>query len=283
MRKYIRPALLISLPALVLAVFFVVPLVDMSIFSLRGGTFGAQREIFTLDHYRQYLATAAYHGLLWRSFLISLETAFFAILFSYPVAYFLAFRAGPRRLIMLTVLLIPAWTSYLLRILAWKIMLSSGGLLNLVLSALGIVHETKPILLYTPAAVIITLVYTWIPFVILPIYAALLRMDPSLLEAASDLGSPPWRTFLRVTFPLSMPGVIAAFFIVFIPTLGEWVTPDLVGGVTGSMYGNAIQDQFVRALNWPMGALMSVVMLVFVLIFLALFSRVGRMSDLAGM
>ena len=283
MRKYIRPALLISLPALVLAVFFVVPLVDMSIFSLRAGTFGAQREIFTLDHYRQYLATAAYHGLLWRSFLISLETAFFAILFSYPVAYFLAFRAGPRRLIMLTVLLIPAWTSYLLRILAWKIMLSSGGLLNLVLSALGIVHETKPILLYTPAAVIITLVYTWIPFVILPIYAALLRMDPSLLEAASDLGSPPWRTFLRVTFPLSMPGVIAAFFIVFIPTLGEWVTPDLVGGVTGSMYGNAIQDQFVRALNWPMGALMSVVMLVFVLIFLALFSRVGRMSDLAGM
>ncbi len=283
MRKYLRPAILISLPVLVLAVFFVVPLVDMSIFSLRAGTFGAQREIFTLDHYRQYLATTAYHGLLWRSFLISLETAFFAILFSYPVAYFLAYRAGPRRLIMLTVLLIPAWTSYLLRILAWKIMLSSGGLLNLVLSALGIVHETKPILLYTPAAVIITLVYTWIPFVILPIYAALLRMDPSLLEAASDLGSPPWRTFLRVTFPLSMPGVIAAFFIVFIPTLGEWVTPDLVGGVTGSMYGNAIQDQFVRALNWPMGALMSVVMLVFVLIFLALFSRVGRMSDLAGM
>ena len=162
-------------------------------------------------------------------------------------------------------------------------MLSSGGLLNLVLNALGIVHESRPILLYTPAAVIITLVYTWIPFAILPIYAALLRMDSSLLEAASDLGSPPWRTFLRVTFPLSMPGVIAAFFIVFIPTLGEWVTPALVGGVSGSMYGNAIQDQFVRALNWPMGALMSVVMLVFVLIFLALFSRVGRMSDLAGM
>ena len=114
MRKYLRPAILIAPPALVLAVFFVIPLVDMSIFSLRAGTFGAQRDVFTLDHYRQYLATTAYHGLLWRSFLISLETSLISIVLSYPVAYFLAFRAGPRRLIMLTVLLIPAWTSYLL-------------------------------------------------------------------------------------------------------------------------------------------------------------------------
>ena len=111
---------------------------------------------------------------------------------------------------------------------------------------------------------------------------AFLCRQTDLLEAAADLGSPPWRTFLKVTLPLSLPGVLAGFFIVFIPTLGEWVTPLLVGGVSGSMYGNVIQDQFVRALNWPVGSLMSLVMLAFVLLFLLLFSRIGRLSDLAG-
>jgi spermidine/putrescine transport system permease protein len=203
-------------------------------------------------------------------------------LLAFPVAYYLAFHAGSKRFSLLTLLLVPAWTSYLLRVLAWKIMLSSGGVFNAALLALGLVEEAKPILLYTRGAVIITLVYVWIPFVALPIYSALQRIDPSLLEAAADLGSPPWRTFLKVTLPLSLPGVLAGFFIVFIPTLGEWVTPMLVGGVSGSMYGNVIQDQFVRALNWPVGSLMSLVMLGFVLLFLLLFSRIGRLSDLAG-
>jgi ABC-type spermidine/putrescine transport system permease subunit I len=136
--------------------------------------------------------------------------------------------------------------------------------------------------LYTQGAVMITLIYAWIPFVAMPIFAALDRIDPNLLEAAADLGSPPWRSFLRVTLPLSFPGAIAGFFIVFIPTLGEWVTPLLVGGVRGMMYGNAIQDEFVRALNWPMGSVMSVVLLGMVLLLLFFFSRVGRLTDLAG-
>jgi spermidine/putrescine transport system permease protein len=282
MKTRLGVAALMTPPYLTLLALFVAPLVVMALFSFRAGTFGAQREVFTLDHYRAFLANATYHNSLIRSAWIALETALFSVLLSYPLAYYLALHAGAKRFSLLTLLLVPAWTSYLLRVLAWKIMLSSGGVFNTALLALGLIEETRPILLYTRGAVIVTLVYVWIPFVALPIYAALQRIDPGLLEAAADLGSPPWRAFLKVTLPLSMPGVLAGFFIVFIPTLGEWVTPQLVGGVSGSMYGNLIQDQFVRALNWPVGALMSLVMLGFVLLFLFVFSRVGKLSDLAG-
>ena len=269
-------------PVLLLLVFFVLPLTSMSTFSFRAGTFGDERHIFTLDNYRQFFENRVIQNLLLRSMWTALQTSLLAVVFAYPVAYFLAFQAGSKRMTWLTILIVPAWTSYLLRILAWKLMLSSGGLINTVLLQLGVIEEAQPILLYNRSAVIITLVYSWIPFVALPIFAALNRVGRNLLEAASDLGSPPWKTYLRVTLPLSLPGVYAGFIIVFIPTLGEWVTPALVGGVNGIMYGNAIQDQFVRALNWPMGSLMSFVMLGAVLLFLYLFTRVGRLRDLAG-
>ncbi|MCA9969698.1 MAG: ABC transporter permease, partial [Anaerolineales bacterium] len=137
----------------------------------------------------------------------------------------------------------------------------------------GLIDAPSPILLFSQTAVIVTLVYVWVPFVALPIFAALERMDQRLLEAAADLGSPPWYSFLRVTLPLSIPGILAGFLSVFIPTLGEYVTPLLVGGVNGIMYGNLIQDQFVRALNWPLGSLMSLVMLVALLPMFWLFRR----------
>ena len=157
--------------------------------------------------------------------------------------------------------------------LAWKVILGSEGLLNQVLLSLGLIQDGSPILLYSQAAVLITLVYVWIPFAALPIFAAMERIDPRLHEAAADLGASPSVTFWRVTFPLTMPGVASAFFFVFIPTLGEWVTPTLVGGVSGIMYGNLIQDQFGRALNWPLGALMSMVLLVLVGVFSYVFNR----------
>ena len=121
--------------------------------------------------------------------------------------------------------------------------------------------------------------YVWIPFVALPIFASLERINKSLLEAAADLGCAPWKTFLRITLPLSMPGVLAGFFFAFIPTVGEYVTPLLVGGAKGMMYGNLVQDQFIKALNWPMGSIMSLAMLVVVLILIAIFLRLVRVSD----
>jgi spermidine/putrescine transport system permease protein len=277
-----RIAVLMLPPILLLLVLFVFPMASMATFSFRQGTFGADRQLFTLENYRQFFINRSYQTLLWRSMWISLQTSLLAVVLAYPVAYFLAFQAGKRQLTWLTILIVPAWTSYLLRILAWKLMLSSGGLINSLLLQFHLIDIAQPLLLYNRSAVIVTLVYSWIPFVALPIFAALNRINRSLLEAASDLGSPPWKTFLRITLPLSLPGVYAGFFIVLIPTLGEWVTPALVGGVDGFMYGNLIQDQFVRALNWPMGSLMSFVMLGVVLVFLFLFSRVGHLSDLAG-
>jgi len=273
---------LMTPPTLTLAVFFLLPMVMMAVFSFRQGAFSPEREVFTLEHYAEFAANTAYQRLLGESALIALIVSALAILIAYPIAYFLAFHAGAMQLTLLTILIIPAWTSYLLRILAWKIILGTNGLLNSLLLSVGLISEAAPILLYSQTAVVVTLVYVWVPFVALPIFSALQRIDRSLLEAAADLGCTAWERFVRVTLPLSLPGVAAGFLFVFIPTLGEWVTPALVGGVQGTMYGNIIQDQFVRALNWPLGSLMSLVMLALMLLLLALFSRTVRLSDLAG-
>lgn len=271
---------LIGPPSLYLVCFFLLPLGIMAVFSFRAGTIGAERGVFTLKHYQDFLANASYHRLLWRSGLIALVIAAVSTLLAYPLAYFLVFFAGERKLTLLTLIIIPTWTSYLLRVFAWKLILGTNGLLNTLLLTVGLIEKASPILLYSRLAVMITLVYVWVPFVALPIFAALERIDRSLLEAAADLGCKPWQAFLRVTLPLSLPGVIGGFFFCLIPTLGEYVTPLLVGGGQGAMYGNLIQDQFVRALNWSMGSVMSLAMLVAVLLLIFLFSRVGSVSKL---
>jgi len=275
-----RLLVLIIPPAVALLVFFLIPMVAMASFSFRAGSFGAARNTFSLESYREFLSNQAYQELLLRSTLIALETAALCVVLSYPVAYFLSFRAGKRRTLYLTLLMIPGWTSFLLRVLAWKLVLGSEGLLSSFLVSVGWLAEPRPILLYTREAVVVTLVYSWIPFVALPIFSALERMDRHLLEAAADLGCPPWKAFLRVTLPLSLPGVVSGFLFAFIPTLGEWVTPALVGGVNGTMYGNIIQDQFRSALNWPLGSLMSLVMLVMMVVLLVVFSRLTHESPL---
>ena len=275
-----RIAVLMIPPALLLVVFFVLPMILMASYSFREGSFGAARQRWTLDHYRQFLQSGSFQHLLWRSTIVALETSLYCVILAYPVAYYLAFQAGPKRLALLTLIIAPAWTSFLLRVLAWKLILGSEGLLSSLLLSLGLLREPSPLLLYSRAAVVVALTYSWVPFVVLPIFAALDRIDRNLLEAAADLGCAPWQAFLRVTLPLSMPGVAAGFAFVFIPTLGEWVTPALVGGVKGVMYGNIIQDQFARALNWPMGSLMSFVMLLLTLIIVLLVARFVRVMRL---
>jgi spermidine/putrescine transport system permease protein len=277
-----RIALLLAPPGLWLAVFFLVPLAIMAAFSFRAGSFGAERELFTLENYRQFLHDGGAQRLLWRSTGMAFVTAGLSVVLAYPLAYFLSFQAGKSRLTLLTILVIPAWTSFLLRILAWKVILGSTGALNSLLLWLGVIDQTAPILLFSREAVIVALVYVWLPFVALPIFAGLERIDRRLLEAAEDLGCKPWQSFLRVTLPLSLPGVLAGFLSVFIPTLGEYVTPLLVGGVDGIMYGNLIQDQFTRALNWPLGSVLSLVMLVLVVLITFSLGRRVRLSDLAG-
>ncbi len=283
MESRTRVAFLITPPVLWILVLFILPMGIMILFSFRSGSFGAGSDVLTLENYREFFSNVPFQRLLLQSSLLALETAVLSVVFAYPLGYFLSFHAGQRKITLLTLLILPAWTSYLLRILAWRILLGSNGPLNSLLEIIGLSSADTPILLFSRTSVLITLVYVWIPFATLPIFSALERIDKRLLEASADLGSPGWMTFLRITLPLSMPGVIASFFFVFIPTLGEWVTPALVGGAQGVMYGNLIQDQFVRALNWPMGALMSLVMLVLVLVFSFLFTRMVRVTDISGL
>ena len=251
-------------PLFWLGLFFLVPLVLMLAFSFRADMQGRVLQWWTptLKQYASLIATGSYWRLLATSTLIALVVALSAVVLAYPVAYFLCFRAGAKAGLYLVLLLVPFWTSYLLRVMAWKIILGSNGVINSFLLYTGLIAEPLPVLLYNRYAVMITLIYVWIPFVALPILAALQRIDLSLFEAATDLGATSWWRFWRVTFPLSLPGVLAAFFMVFIPTVGEYVTPLLVGGSQGSMYGNIIQDFFTKAANWPLGSALSMVMLV---------------------
>ncbi len=271
--------ILMAPPTLWLVLLFVVPLATMVLFTFRAESFGAASNIFTLAHYQEYFSTPSYQRVLWNSMLIALVVSVCSVILAYPLAYFLIFRAGKLRFTYLLIVIVPAWISLLLRVFAWKLVLGSSGLLNGLLLALGLIHEPTPILLYSQAAVIVALVYVYVPFIALPIFAALQRIDPSLLEAAADLGSSFWSTFFRVVFPLSLPGVMAGFFLVFIPSLGEYVTPLLVGGTQSMMYGNLIYNQFAKALNWPLGSLMSVVMLVITLGMVVVFTRLGRISE----
>ncbi|MCO5064036.1 MAG: ABC transporter permease [Rhizobiaceae bacterium] len=219
---------------------------------------------FTLENYRIALTEPIYRDLLFRSLFVSLTVSIVTVLLAYPVAYFISFHGGRHKSLWLFLITIPFWTSYLLRVMSWKVILGFNGVLNSGLMALGIISEPSTAFLYNTSAVIITLTHAWAAFAILPIFVSLEKVDRTLIEAATDLGDGAVRRFLRVTLPLSMPGVISALMIVMIPTVGDYVTPRLVGGKDGVMIANAIQAQFGKASNWPLGAALSVTSMVVV-------------------
>ncbi len=269
-------------PLLWLGLFFVVPLVLMAIFSFAPDSTSNLLRGFipSLKQYTQAVANVSYWRLLGISVVMALIVAVISILLSYPIAYFLAFRAGKNSNLFLVLLLIPFWTSYLLRVMAWKFMLGSEGLINTFLEYIRVIQQPSTALLYNRNAVVVTLIYVWIPFSTLPILAALQRIDLALFEAAADLGATPFWQFMRVTLPLSLPGVLAAFFMVFIPTVGEYVTPLLVGGSRGSMYGNIIQLFFTEAANWPYGSALSMIMLSATMVMVVLATRLVNLREL---
>lgn len=271
-------------PYLWLGALFVLPLVLIVLISFRpesGPINFSKPWDFSLTQYQQIAESPAYLRLLGISALMALAVAGVATVLAYPIAYFLAFRARRRATLYLALLLIPYATSYLLRVMAWRLMLGQEGAINSFLQTIGLTTEPLDLLLYSRAAVVITLIYVWIPFAALPIYAAMQRIDRGHLEAAADLGSGPWTRFARITIPLSLPGALASFFMVFIPTVGEYVTPSLVGGTEGFMYGNLIQDFFSSAANWPLGSALSVIMLAATLVFVLVALRVIDLRRLA--
>jgi spermidine/putrescine transport system permease protein len=263
-------------PYLWLAAFLLAPVVLIGIISLRPepGPINFSREWQpTLEQYGEILGTASYLRQLGISALMALIVGGAATILAYPIAYFLAFRAGHRAPLYLFLLLVPFAVSFLLRVMAWRLMLGSDGAINSFLEWLGVIDEPLNLLIYSRAAVVITLVYVWIPFAALPIYAAMQRIDRRQLEAAADLGAAPWTRFWRVTVPLSAPGAVASFFMVFIPTIGEYVTPRLVGGSETYMYGQLIQDFFGRAASWAAGSAAAVIMLALTVVLVLLATR----------
>ena len=266
--------LVIAVPMLWLLVFFLVPFFVLGRISIaevmiarppysplwERGPDGTLNIIASLDNYRFLLADALYRNAYISSIRIAAISTIFALLIGYPIAYYVARAPEPRRTILLLLVILPFWTSFLLRVYAWMGFLQREGLINSVLVGLGIV-DAPLVMMQTTFAVYIGIVYTYLPFMILPLYANLVKLDEALLEASADLGAGPVTTFLTVTLPLSLPGIVAGSMLVFIPAIGEYVIPALLGGPDTLMIGRILWDEFFSSRDWPVAAAVAVVML----------------------
>ena len=220
---------------------------------------------FTTDNLTAVVLDPLDWTIMLRSLLIAGLVTLATVVAAFPVAHYLAFHAGSKRALVLFLVTLPFWTSYLLRVFAWKIVLAYNGVLNSALVGSGLFREPTLAFLNTPAAVVVTLAHAYAPFAILPIYVALETIPKSLIEAAADLGARPWTAFRRVVLPNAMPGVLAAALVVFVPTVGDYVTPALVGGPSSTMIGSLIQAQFGKANDWPFGAALAVAVMLVIL------------------
>ncbi len=272
-----RAAALVAPPFAYALALLALPILAIVLFSFWTQDFMTVDTSFTLANYREILDKPIYTLLLGRSIMVSGIVTLITVLLAYPVAYYLSFHVDPSKKSMwLFLITIPFWTSYLIRVFLWKVILGYNGVINSGLMGAGIIDEPLTFILYNVNAVIITLAHAFAPFAILPIFVALEKIDRSLLEASQDLGESRIRTFFRVTLPLSMPGLVAAVLIVFIPTIGDYVTPELMGGAGGKLIANMIQTQFLQLNNAPLGAAIALVAMLCVTAISLVFVAVNR-------
>jgi spermidine/putrescine transport system permease protein len=266
---------LASTPVGYLVLFFLVPVILVAMYSVGALTLLPNDNYLSLQAWRDFLFGSIYLGVFWRSVQMALVVSVGSVLLAYPIAYVLALVAGRRKYSLLLLIIAPFLTSYLLRVLALRVILQEDGVVNSFLRSVNLLGQDQSIhwLFNSRFAVYFVLIYVWIPFVALPIFVALENLDHALLEASSDLGASRWRTFVTVTLPLSIPGVIGAFIFVFIPTIGEYITPLLVGGPGNFMFGNAIQSAFLAGFDWQFGSAMSMFLVAAVMLLIAIFGR----------
>jgi len=231
---------------------------------------------WSLDNYRELFRVNVYLQTLLRSMWIAARVMIFALLLGYPLAYYLSFHAGARKDLFYQLVIIPLWVSYLVRAYAWKTILGSDGVLNTLLQYVHLTKHPLEFLLYSPFAVVLTLTHIYTPFAFLPIYASLEHIPRNLVEASHDLGASPFQTFWRVIFPLSIPGVLAGATFAFVLSLGDFLAPLLLGGPSGIMISNIVVSLFGAAYNWPLGAAISLIMLLLVLGLIFLSERLEK-------
>src|SRR3989454_4084452 len=256
----------ITLPPLVwVLVFLLIPYALLFCFSFWSVS-PAQSIVhsWTFDNYRELLRVNVYLQTLFRSMWIAARVMLFSLLLGYPLAYYLSFHAGRRKDLFYQLVIIPLWVSYLVRAYAWKTILGSDGVLNTLLQYVHLTKHPVEFLLYSPFAVVLTLTHIYTPFAFLPIYASLEHIPRNLVEASHDLGATPGQTFWKIVFPLSIPGVVAGASFAFVLSLGDFLAPLLLGGPSGIMISNIVVSLFGAAYNWPLGAAISLCMLVLV-------------------
>jgi len=262
-------------PAAVLMLFTIaVPAAIICVYSLLSrGAYGGVELPWTIENYSR-LIDPLYGGIFVRSFVLAAAATALCILLGFPLALFIG-RSGTRRNLYLSLVILPFWTSFLIRLYAWMFLLRDTGLINTALQSLGLIRQPLP-LLYNNGAVLLGLVYGFLPFAVLPIYATLERLDKSLLEAAADLGARPIAVLMRVTLPLCAPGIAAAAILVFVPALGTYITSDLLGGSKTILIGNLVQNQFTTARDWPFGAAVSIVLMIVAVLLMFTVRRRGE-------
>jgi spermidine/putrescine transport system permease protein len=274
-------AALLSPAAFWLGVFFVAPLLLILAYSFgTSGVYGGITLGFNPANYLQVF-DPLYLEIIGRTLVIALINTLLCLLLGYPLAYFIALKGGRRKNLLILLVMVPFWTSFLIRAYAWVVILNGNGLANRTLQFLGLANEPLN-LIFTPQAVAMGMLYSYLPFMVLPLYAALEKFDTHLKEASQDLGAGKWQTFWRVTFPLSMPGVIAGSILVFIPSAGEFVIPDLLGGSRSVFTGNLVQQQFLQARDWAFGSALAVMLAALLLVAILFYVRKVGTEKLGG-
>lgn len=256
-----------------------IPMIYIIIMSfLTRGTYGGIVFKISIDGYNT-LFDPMYMEVIVKSVMISVRTTVMCILIGYPFAYYIAKRPAKKATMLILLLMVPFWTSGLVKTYSWILLLNATGIVNDILIFFHLVKEPVQFL-YNDYAVTLGLLYGFLPYAVLPMYSSIEKLDKSLLEASSDLGAQPVRTFFRVTLPLTAPGIFASVILVFIPSLGAYFTADALGGGTSLLIGNLIRNLFTVSKNWPFGAALSVILVLFTVVLLFLYSRVGNMDEL---
>jgi spermidine/putrescine transport system permease protein len=278
-RPKLGPFALLAAPMVWIGVFYLVPLGLLLLHAFWSVDYLTIDRTLTLDNLRTVSGNPLYPTVLLRTFLIAAAVTLTDIVLAFPIAFYVAKRVTKHRELLLMLVVFPLWSSYLVRAFAWKTILGTNGILNSFLLTTGIVSEPVSAFLYSKTGMYITFCQVWLPFMILPLYTILDRLPNSLLEAASDLGANWWQTFRRVILPLSLPGLLAGSLSVFSLTMGDYITPSLIGGSAGTeLIGGIIADQFGMANNWPLGAALILPVLAIISVFLLLANRAGALG-----